>query len=175
MALLVQTLPGRLPCPSRVASPNERGSPVLPAPRRSCRIPSLAADVLSSERGAIMTPMLKRGSLSTGWIGVLLVGLVGLQQGPFIIRGDYSRQLVWKSTSPDERYRVEVRRQVAFPAILDPSGWAYFSVVDTRTGKPSASILVPLRQFFDFQKPRVEWRPTAVEVLDFDQGRPADG
>lgn len=118
--------------------------------------------------------MLKRGPLSTVCIGALLVGLVVLQQAPFIIRGDYSSQLVWKSTSPDERYRVEVRRQVAFPAILDPSGWAYFSVVDTRTGKPSAGIMVPLRQCVDFQKPRVEWTPTAVEVRDFDQSRPAE-
>ena len=121
-----------------------------------------------------MTPMLKRRPLSTVWIGVLLVGLVVLQQGPFIIRGDYSRQLVWKSTSPDERYRVEVRRQAAFPAIIDPSGWAYFSVVDTRTGKPGARTLVPLRQVLNFQKPRVEWTSTAVELRDFDQSRPAE-
>lgn len=121
-----------------------------------------------------MTPMLKRGTLSIAGIGALLVGLVVLQQAPLIIRGDYSRQLVWKSTSPDERYRVEVRRQVTFPAILDPSGWAYFSVVDTRTGRPGARTLVPLRQFADFQKPRVEWTPTAVEVRDFDRSRPEE-
>jgi hypothetical protein len=121
-----------------------------------------------------MTPMLKRESLLVVCIGALLVGLVVLQQAPFLIRGDYSRQLVWKSTSPDERYRVEVRRQVAFPAILDPSGWVYFSVVDTRTGNAAAGILVPLRQFVDFQKPKVEWTPTAVEVRDFDQSRPAE-
>jgi hypothetical protein len=52
------------------------------------------------------------------------VVLFAAQQAPFIIRGDYSRQLVWERISPDERYRLEIRKQPTFPAfdILDPSG-----------------------------------------------------
>ena len=117
--------------------------------------------------------MLKLRSVSAIWIGAVLVGLLALQQSPFIIRGDYSRHIVWKSTSPDNRYRVEVRRQVTFPAMLDPSGWAYFAVVDSKTGREGARIVVPLPKFFDFQRPKVEWTRKAVEVVDFDQSRPA--
>jgi hypothetical protein len=116
--------------------------------------------------------MLKLRSVSAIWIGAVLVGLLGWQQGPFIIRGDYSRHVVWQSTSPDNRYRVEVRRQLTFPAMFDPSGWAYFAVVDNQTGREGARTVVALPQFFDFQRPKVEWMPNAVEVLDFDQRRP---
>jgi len=117
--------------------------------------------------------MLKFRSVSAIWIGAILVGLLALQQGPFIIRGDYSRHVVWESTSPDNRYRVEVRRQVTFPAMFDPSGWAYFAVVDIKTGREGARTAVQLPEFFDFQRPKVEWTPAAVEVVDFDHSRPA--
>jgi len=117
--------------------------------------------------------MLKLRSVSAIWIGAVLVGLLGLQQTPYLIRGDYSRQVVWESTSPDNRYRVEVRRQASFPAIVDPSGWAYFAVVDNQTGRERARTVVALPQLFDFQRPKVEWTSNAVEVLDFDQRRPA--
>jgi len=48
--------------------------------------------------------------------------LIAAQQAPFIVRGDYSRRLVWEGISPDQRYRLEIRRQATFPAfdILDP-------------------------------------------------------
>jgi hypothetical protein len=118
--------------------------------------------------------MLKLRSLSAIWIGAVLVGVIALQQGPFIMRGDYSRRVVWESTSPDNRYRVEVRRQVTFPAMVDPSGWAYFAVVDNETGREGARTVVPLPQFFEFQRPKVQWTANAVEVLNFDRGRPAE-
>lgn len=107
------------------------------------------------------------------WIGAVVVAVLTLQQAPFVIRGDYSRRVIWQSTSPDSRYRLEVRRQVTFPAALDPSGWAYFAVVDVNSGREGARTVVPLPQFFDFQRPEVEWTPGAVDVRNFDQHRPA--
>jgi hypothetical protein len=119
-----------------------------------------------------MAIMRRIGSIGTLSV-VVLVGLLALQQGPFIIRGDYSRRVVWESTSPDNRYRVEVRRQATFPAMFDPAGWAYIAVVDNETGRQGARTVVALPEFFDFQRPKVEWTPTAVEVLNFDHSRPA--
>jgi hypothetical protein len=116
--------------------------------------------------------MSKRRYPSTAWIAALVGGALALQQSPFIIRGDYLRHVVWKSTSPDGRYRLEVRRQVTFPAVLDPSGWTYFAVVDIKTGREGARTVVRLPQYYDLQKPTVEWTPQAVEVLNFDQHRP---
>jgi hypothetical protein len=118
---------------------------------------------------AIMRRISSVGTISV----VVLVGVLALQQGPFIVRGDYSRRVVWESTSPDNRYRVEVRRQVTFPAMIEPSGWAYFAVVDNETGREGARTVVALPEFFDFKRPKVEWTSTAVEVLNFDQRRPA--
>jgi hypothetical protein len=118
-------------------------------------------------------PFMRRISSIGTLLVAVLVGLLALQQAPFIIRGDYSRRVVWESTSPDNRYRVEVRRQVTFPAMIDPSGWAYFAVVDNETGREGARTVVALPEFSDFKRPKVEWTPSAVEVLDFDQRQPA--
>jgi hypothetical protein len=57
--------------------------------------------------------------------------------------------------------------------MIDPSGWAYFAVVDNKTGRAGARTVVALPKFSDFKRPKVEWTPSAVEVLDFDQRRPA--
>ena len=107
------------------------------------------------------------------WSTAVIIALLVVQQGPFIARGDYSRRVVWESTSPDNRYRVEVRRQLTFPAMIDPSGWAYFAVVDNETGREGARTVVALPEFYDFKRPRVEWTSSAVEVANFDQKRPA--
>jgi hypothetical protein len=57
--------------------------------------------------------------------------------------------------------------------MVDPSGWAYFTVVDMKTGREGARTVVPLVQLSAFQRPKVEWTPNAVEAVDFDQNRPA--
>ena len=91
------------------------------------------------------------------------------------MRGDYSRKLVWQWNSPDQRYRLEVRTRAAFPAfdILDPSGTAYFNVIDNSNGGTAAAFEVPLDEIFDFQRPKVVWTTKHVEVLDFDESPPA--
>ena len=106
------------------------------------------------------------------WIGAALVSILAVQQAPFLIRGDYSRKVAWASTSPDQRYRLEVRRQAAFPAFLDPSGTAYFAIVDTRTGRPTASTVLSVQRFFALQQPSVQWSDRDVRVTDFDQSPP---
>jgi hypothetical protein len=118
-----------------------------------------------------MRPMLKK-SRSAVWIGVALVSILAGQQAPFLIRGDYSRKVAWASTSPNQRYRLEVRRQAAFPAFRDPSGTAYFAIIDTRTGRPAARTVVPVQRFFALQQPTVEWSDQDVQVADFDQSPP---
>ena len=103
-----------------------------------------------------------------------LIALFGLQQGLFLQRGDYSRQLVWERNSPDGRYRLEARRQATFPAydILDPAGTAHFAVIATKTGNVVVTTAVPLHEIFDLQRPKVSWTATQVEVRDFDESRP---
>ena len=107
-------------------------------------------------------------------MGVLIAGLAVLQV-PFILRGDYSQKPVWRMTSIDGRYRLEISRRATFPAydILDPVGTAYFTVVDNRTGEPVARAAEHLYELFDLKRPAVEWAPTHVHVADFDESRPA--
>ena len=119
-----------------------------------------------------MAPMLNR-SESAVWIGAVIVALLMLQQAPFLIRGDYSRRVVWESTSPDQRYRLEVRRQADFPAFRDPSAMAYIGVIDTRTGRAGARTIVPVHRFSDLKRPTVQWSSEDVQVVDFDQSQPA--
>jgi len=110
---------------------------------------------------------------SAVWICAVLLALLALQQAPFLIRGDYSRRLVWERTSPDQHYRLEVRRQATFPALHDPSGMAYFAVMDTRTGRPGARTIVPLHQVFGFKRPQVRWTDEDVQVVNFEQSQQA--
>lgn len=98
--------------------------------------------------------------------------MLAVQQAPFLIRGDYSRKVAWASTSPDQRYRLEVRRQATFPAFRDPSGSAYFAIIDTRTGRPAARTVVSVQRFFGLQQPTIQWSDQDVQVADFDQSPP---
>ena len=106
-------------------------------------------------------------------IGLAVIALVALQV-PFLIRGDYSRQLVLESTSPDGSYLLEVRRQAAFPALRNPSGSAYFAIIDARTHRPNARTVVPLRRVSEFKPASVQWTNEAVRVLDFEQRQSAE-
>src|SRR6185436_11842355 len=119
-----------------------------------------------------MTPMRKRSKFAV-WTGTVVLGLLVAQQAPFVIHGDYSRRLVWESTSPDQRHRLEVRRQATFPALHEPSGIAYFAVVDTSTGRPGARTIVPLHRVFDFKRPTVRWSSEDVQAVDFEQSQPS--
>jgi hypothetical protein len=119
-----------------------------------------------------MTRMMNKSHPAV-WAGAVLVFLLALQQAPFLIRGDYSRKMVLESTSPDRRYRLEVRRQATFPALHDPSGMAYFAIIDTRTGRPGARTIVPLHRVFDFKRPQVQWTGEDVKVVDFEQSHQA--
>ena len=118
--------------------------------------------------------MAKAERILAAAIALTAVSLFALQQAPFVIRGDYRRDLVWESASPDKRYRLEVRRQATFPAfdILDPSGTAYFSVFDT-TSRGTTAAKVPLNEIFDFQRPDVVWEASHVQVTGFDESDPA--
>ena len=118
-----------------------------------------------------MAPMRNRSHL-TVWSGAI-VTLLMLQQAPFVIRGDYSRRVVWQATSPDQRHRLEIRRQSTFPAWRDPSGMAYFAIVDTRTGRLGARTIVPLQRVSDLKRPTVQWSAEDVQVADFEQTQPA--
>jgi hypothetical protein len=116
--------------------------------------------------------MLNR-SKSAVWIGTVIVALLILQQAPFLIRGDYSRRVAWESTSPDQRYRLEVRTQANFPALYDPSAMAYIGVIDTRTGRAGARTILPVHRLSDLKRPTVQWSTKEVQVVDFDQSQPA--
>jgi hypothetical protein len=105
--------------------------------------------------------------------GVAAVAALATQL-PFLIRGDYSRQLVLGSTSPDGRYVLEVRRQVAFPALHNPSGTAYFAVIDARTHRPNAQAALPLRRVSDFTPATVQWTRDDVRVLNVDASLPTN-
>ena len=119
-----------------------------------------------------MALMLNRSTAAV-WMACVIVALLMLQQAPFLIRGDYSRRVVWESTSPDHRYRLEVRTQATFPAFHEPSGAAYFAVIDTRTGRLGARTIVPVHRFLDLKRPTVQWSSEEVQAVDFDQNQPA--
>ena len=104
-----------------------------------------------------------------------LAVLIGIWQVPFILRGDYSREPVWRIASPNGRYRIEVSRQATFPAldILDPWGTAYFVVVDTTNGEAVARANMPLAELFDLKRPAVDWTTAQVQVRDFAAGNAA--
>jgi len=112
-------------------------------------------------------------SKTAAWIVVAVIGLLVAQQVPFIMRGDYSRRVVWEGSSPDQRYRLEVKTQAAFPALHDPTGMAYFTAINSRTGQPVAGIVVPLHRFFDFKRPTVQWSSEDVQAVNFDLSQPA--
>lgn len=122
--------------------------------------------------------MSQRADIKTFATGLLVIGsvlaLFALQQAPHVIRGDYSRRLVWQSVSPDQKFRLEVRARASFPAfdILDSPGTAYFTVMDAQRGHVAASAEVPLLELFDFLRPRVRWTSTEVEVLKYDESQP---
>jgi hypothetical protein len=112
-------------------------------------------------------------SRTAAWIVVAVIAVLVAQQAPFVIRGDYSRRVVWESTSPDQRYRLEVKTQATFPAWHDPSGMAYFTAINSSTGQPVAGIAVPIHRFFDFKRPTVQWSSEDVQAVNFDQRQPA--
>lgn len=111
-------------------------------------------------------------SKTATWIVVAVIAVLVAQQAPFVIRGDYSRRVVWESASPDQRYRLELTTQATFPALHDPSGIAYFTAINNRTGQPVAGIAVPLHRFFDVKRPTVQWSSEAVEAVNFDESQP---
>lgn len=117
--------------------------------------------------------MLNLRGVSAVWIGAVVVGLLALQQAPFIMRGDYSRRVVLESGSPDQRYRLEVKTQATFPALYEPSGMVYFTAINSRTGQPVAGIAVPLHRFVDFKRPTVRWSSEDVQAINFDQSQDA--
>src|SRR4051812_49476278 len=112
-------------------------------------------------------------SKTVGGMVVAVIALLVAQQAPFLMRGDYSRRVVWEGTSPDQHYRLEVKVQATFPALHDPSGMAYFRAINSRTGQPVAGIVVPLHRFFDFKRPTVQWSGEDVQAVNFDQNQPA--
>lgn len=116
---------------------------------------------------------MRNRSKTAVWIVITVIALLVAQQAPFVMRRDYSRRVVWESTSPDKRYRLEVRRQAAFPAFRDPSAMAYFAAINARTGRPVAGIGVPLHRFSDFKGATVEWSSGDVQAVNFDQRQPA--
>jgi len=86
---------------------------------------------------------------------------------------NYSRRVVLESTSPDQRYRLEVKTQATFPALHDPSGMVYFTAINSSTGQPVAGIAVPLHRFFDFKHPTVQWSSEDVQAVNVDQSQAA--
>jgi hypothetical protein len=112
-------------------------------------------------------------SMPVAWVVVAVIALLVAQQAPFVIRGDYSRRVVWEGTSPDHRYRLEVTTQATFPALHDPSGMAYFTAINSRTGQPVAGIVVPLHRFLDFKRPAMQWSAEDVQAVNFDRSQPA--
>ena len=107
-------------------------------------------------------------------LAIALLLLIAAWQAPFVLRGDYSRRLVWEGQSPDGQFTLEVRIRARFPAfdILDPAGTAYFIVVDRVSGKQVAVTEVPMDEIFDFPAPGgpvIHWTSADVTVARFDE------
>ena len=120
------------------------------------------------ERPARFTP-----SPSTLLVIALLLLIVAWQV-PFIVRGDYSRRLVWDGQSLDGDFSLEVRVRARFPAfdILEPDGTAYFIVVNRVSGKQAAVGEVPMNEILDFPAPGgpvVHWTSNTVTVTRLDE------
>ena len=155
--------------PATCRSPGVAGFSSRKIGKLRSRVASAAHRFRAVAKSVIIATVLKTRRTSTVWVGAILIGLIALQQSPFIVRGDYSRRIIWESVSPDHRYRVEVRRQATFPAFLDPAGFAYFAIIDTKTGRLGARTVTPLRRVFAWSQPKVEWTTKDVEVFDFDR------
>jgi hypothetical protein len=115
--------------------------------------------------------MTKRGKLFVG------AGFIGMLATTLALQWAYSHQPVWEGTSPDGRYRLEVRTRRTFLTfdildVLDPPGTAFFIVIDRSAERTIATARVPLDEIFDFQTPHLVWTSKQVEVVNFDESHP---
>lgn len=105
--------------------------------------------------------------------GVLLLGLFAFAAMPtFIVwtLGGFMSREMFRSTSPDGRYRVTIAKRAEFPAneFLDPSIIVDITLSETNSGRTLDYISVGLWEDSDFGEPKADWAGGVVNVRDLD-------
>jgi hypothetical protein len=88
--------------------------------------------------------------------------LVMIESGP----GAFFYRTAFVQTSPNGRFKLEVRRRMNFPAdeIIDPSGTVSVQLIDQETSTLIDEKTFRIHELSELQDPELEWRTNAVAI-----------